>query len=504
METGGIVMTLQDGDNARLNSRTSSTPQYGSISENQTKDETTSVKMAIPSPKRSYIAVAVLCYVNLLNYMDRYTIAGILLNIQQYFRINDSTAGLLQTVFICSSMLLAPVFGYLGDRYNRKLIMVGGLSVWIVTTLGSSFITESYFWVLLLMRALVGTGDASYSTIAPTIIGDLFSGTQRTVMISFFYIFIPVGSGLGYIIGSSVATATGDWRWALRLNPILGLVGLILLILLIPNPPRGASDTQGGALMENTSYLEDIKSLIKNRSFVWSSLGVTAMAFVTGALAFWTPVFLSRAQVMQGIRPSCSKEPCDTTDSYIFGAVTVVTGIVGVAIGTLLARRLRDKVPNADPLICATGMLSSAPCLFLAIVLAYNSIPATYVFIAIGETLLSLNWAILADILLYVVIPTRRATAEALQIMVCHLLGDAGSPYLLGAISDALNRSYPDTYTWRFRSLQYSLLLCPFVGVLGGLFFLMTALYIAEDRKAAQLQAAGGAPPQAVPVTESA
>ncbi|KAG5844354.1 hypothetical protein ANANG_G00161620 [Anguilla anguilla] len=504
METGGIVMTLQDGDNARLNSRISSTPQYGSISENQTKDETTSVKMAIPSPKRSYIAVAVLCYVNLLNYMDRYTIAGILLNIQQYFRINDSTAGLLQTVFICSFMLLAPVFGYLGDRYNRKLIMVGGLSVWIVTTLGSSFITESYFWVLLLMRALVGTGEASYSTIAPTIIGDLFSGTQRTVMISFFYIFIPVGSGLGYIIGSSVATATGDWRWALRLNPILGLVGLILLILLIPNPPRGASDTQGGALMENTSYLEDIKSLMKNRSFVWSSLGVTAMAFVTGALAFWTPVFLSRAQVMQGIRPSCSKEPCDTTDSYIFGAVTVVTGIVGVAIGTLLARRLRDKVPNADPLICATGMLSSAPCLFLAIVLAYNSIPATYVFIAIGETLLSLNWAILADILLYVVIPTRRATAEALQIMVCHLLGDAGSPYLLGAISDALNRSYPDTYTWRFRSLQYSLLLCPFVGVLGGLFFLMTALYIAEDRKAAQLQAAGGAPPQAVPVTESA
>uniref|UniRef100_A0A0E9RV41 Major facilitator superfamily (MFS) profile domain-containing protein n=1 Tax=Anguilla anguilla TaxID=7936 RepID=A0A0E9RV41_ANGAN len=101
METGGIVMTLQDGDNARLNSRISSTPQYGSISENQTKDETTSVKMAIPSPERSYIAVAVLCYVNLLNYMDRYTIAGILLNIQQYFRINDSTAGLLQTVFIC-------------------------------------------------------------------------------------------------------------------------------------------------------------------------------------------------------------------------------------------------------------------------------------------------------------------------------------------------------------------------------------------------------------------
>lgn len=38
-------------------------------------------------------------------------------------------------------MLLAPIFGYLGDRYNRKLIMVGGMITWIVTTLGSSFIT---------------------------------------------------------------------------------------------------------------------------------------------------------------------------------------------------------------------------------------------------------------------------------------------------------------------------------------------------------------------------
>ncbi|XP_036381683.1 protein spinster homolog 3 [Megalops cyprinoides] len=499
METGGAAMSRQDDEKLRLSLRASSARRYGSIRESQIEEETTSPETAVISPARSYIVIAVLCYVNLLNYMDRYTIAGVLLNIQDYFRIKDSTSGLLQTVFNCSFMLLAPVFGYFGDRYNRKLIMVGGLCGWIVTTMGSSFVTQSYFWVLILMRALVGIGEASYTTIAPTIIGDLFSGNQRTIMISFFYIFIPVGSGLGYVIGSTVASATGDWRWALRLNPILGLVGLTLLIFLTPNPPRGASDTQGGTQMENTSYLEDVKYLLKNRSFVWSSLGVTAMAFVTGALAFWTPVFLSRAQVTQGIKLPCSKEPCDTSDSYIFGGVTVVTGILGVVIGTLIARRLRDRVANADPLICAAGMLCSAPCFFLAIVLAYKSIPATYVFIAIGETLLSLNWPIFADILLYVVIPTRRATAEALQIMVCHLLGDAGSPYLLGAISDALSKYNPDTYAWSFRSLEYSVLLCPFVGVLGGLFFLMTALYIEEDRKAAQLLATGNNGPAANP-----
>ncbi|XP_046876582.1 protein spinster homolog 3 [Hypomesus transpacificus] len=497
METTGPVMSRQDGKTTCLSLRSTSGPRYGSISD-PPLTEAPPAESRVISPKRSYIAVAVLCYVNLINYIDRYTIAGVLLNIQKFFEISDSTSGLLQTVFIFSFIFLAPIFGYLGDRYNRKFIMIGALTVWLMTALGSSFVSESKFWLLVFLRALVGTGEAGYSTIAPTIIGDLFSGTKRTLMISAFYIFIPVGSGLGYIIGSSVTSATGDWRWALRLVPILGSLGLVLLVVLCPNPPRGGADTHRESLAAHSPYMEDIKYLLKNKSYVWSSLGVTAMAFLTGALAFWTPTFLSRAQVSQGIRPPCTTEPCDPSDSYIFGAVTVVTGILGVTLGSTLSRKLRDKVPNIDPLICAVGMLSSAPCLFTAIILASTSIPATYVFIGIGGTLISLNWPILADILLYVVVPTKRATAEALQIVVLHLLGDAGSPYLIGVISDTLSTYEPASDAWSFRSLEYSLLLCPFMGVVGGLFFLMTALYITQDRKDAQLLTSGQPPPDAL------
>lgn len=63
---------------------------------------------------------------------------GVLLNVQSYFGINDSESGLLQTVFICSYMLLAPLFGYLGDRYSRKWIIIFGISFWsLMTFLGS-------------------------------------------------------------------------------------------------------------------------------------------------------------------------------------------------------------------------------------------------------------------------------------------------------------------------------------------------------------------------------
>ncbi|XP_037545088.1 protein spinster homolog 1, partial [Nematolebias whitei] len=74
------------------------------------------------SQVRAVLTVLILCYINLLNYMDRFTVAGVLPDIEQYFGIDDGRSGLLQTVFICSYMILAPVFGYLGDRYNRKYI----------------------------------------------------------------------------------------------------------------------------------------------------------------------------------------------------------------------------------------------------------------------------------------------------------------------------------------------------------------------------------------------
>uniref|UniRef100_A0AAQ5X5Q8 Major facilitator superfamily (MFS) profile domain-containing protein n=1 Tax=Amphiprion ocellaris TaxID=80972 RepID=A0AAQ5X5Q8_AMPOC len=453
MEPNGPVSSPQDGvAGPRWSVGSGSGLHYGSFVNSLSSLTPNAVENPAISPRRAHIAIAVLCYINLLNYMERYTIAGVLSNIQAFFDISDSTAGLLQTVFICSFLLLAPLFGYLGDRYNRKYIMIGGLSVWLLTSAGSSFVSSSQFWLLVVLRALVGIGEASYSTVAPTIIGDLFTGGKRSIMICIFYVFIPVGSGLGYIAGAGSAALTGDWHWALRITPIMGVVGLILMIFLCPNPPRGAAETRGEGVTGHSSYKEDVKYLLKNA--LW-----------------WTN------DVMASL--------------YIFGAVTVATGILGGSLGTFLSRQFRDKMPNADPLICAVGMLGSVPCLFITIFVASASIPATYVFIFFGELLLSLNWAVLADILLYVVIPTRRATAEALQISVGHLLGDAGSPYLLGVISDAIRTSKPDTYDWSFHSLKYSLLVCPFVGIVGGVFFLITAFYITEDRKAVQ-QLLGG------------
>ncbi|XP_036752019.2 protein spinster homolog 3 isoform X3 [Manis pentadactyla] len=405
---------------------------------------------------RAYVAAAVLCYINLLNYMNWFIIAGVLLDVQKFFQISDSNAGLLQTVFVGCLLLSAPVFGYLGDRHSRKATMSFGILLWSGAGLSSSFISSQYSWLFFLSRGVVGTGTASYSTIAPTVLGDLFVRDQRTRVLAIFYIFIPVGSGLGYVLGSAVTALTGNWHWALRIMPCLEAVALILLITLVPDPPRGAAEKLGNVAMggpRRSSWCEDVRYLGKNWSFVWSTLGVTAMAFVTGALGFWAPKFLFEARVVHGLQLPCFQEPCNSQDSLIFGALTVVTGIIGVILGAEASRRYKKVNPRAEPLICASSLLVAAPCLYLALTLAPTTFLASYVFLALGELLLSCNWAVVADILL---------------------------------ISSALRTGRPDSYLQCFLSLQQSFLCCAFVIALGGSFFLLTALYLERDQAQAQ------------------
>ncbi|XP_036003851.1 protein spinster homolog 1 [Fundulus heteroclitus] len=464
-----------------------SAPFFSSDSEAEAVEEEEAQREEEPasgvSRVRALLTVFILCYINLLNYMDRFTVAGVLPDIEHYFNINDEKSGLLQTVFICSYMVLAPVFGYLGDRYNRKYIMCGGITFWSLVTLSSSYTPKQHFWALLLTRGLVGVGEASYSTIAPTIIADLYVKERRTSMLSIFYFAIPVGSGLGYIVGSQVGVVASDWHWALRVTPALGLIAVLLLFFVVQEPKRGAVEAR--AELRRTSWLTDLRALSRNRSFVLSTLGFTAVAFVTGSLALWAPTFLFRAAVFNGKKAPCADEAhCASSESLIFGVITVVTGVLGVFSGVQASRLLRTRTAQADPLVCAAGLLLSAPFLYLAIVFAQGSTAATYAFIFLGETFLSMNWAIVADILLYVVVPTRRSTAEALQIVISHLLGDAGSPYLIGVLSDSLRRT--DSFLWQFRSLQLSLMLCSFVSVVGGAFFLATALFIEDDRGRAE------------------
>jgi len=433
------------------------------------------------SDARKYFSVLILFLVNLLNYMDRFTIAGVLLQIQEFFQINNSQAGLLQTAFVVSYMATAPLFGYLGDRFNRKLIVVGGILFWSGATISASFINSSqHFWLFMLFRALVGVGEASYSTIAPTIIGDLFPGEKRVTMLACFFFAIPVGSGLGYVVGSAAASAFGSWHWALRVTPGIGLLTVAMMIIVMPNVQRIASHETS----ERKSYKADLKAVLKNKTYLMVTFGFTCMAFMAGGLSFWGPKFIAYSQIVAGKLTPCSSGECDYTDlSFKFGLIICLSGFGGVIISSMLSKYFRKKYKNADPIICGVGLLVSASSIFVAYELTSVNMPITWLFMFISNLFMSFTWTPCTDMTLAVTMPARRATANAVQILILHLLGDAGSPYIIGLIADQIQVGKQDTYLNKFSALKYSFYISPFLCAIGGLFFLLASLFIVADVK---------------------
>lgn len=144
------------------------------------------------------------------------------------------------------------------------------------------------------------------------------------------------------------------------------------------------------------------------KSYIWSTLGMTASTFNLGAMAFWMPTFMTRTRVFLGLQPLCTEGSCPTSDrcgitfdapptylfsrydflntlrcffprSFALGAVTMVTGVLGGCGGTMFSRLFRVKVPHVDPLICAAGLLGAAPCFLVTIFVASASIATAYV-----------------------------------------------------------------------------------------------------------------------------
>uniref|UniRef100_A0A0N4Z3N5 MFS domain-containing protein n=1 Tax=Parastrongyloides trichosuri TaxID=131310 RepID=A0A0N4Z3N5_PARTI len=443
---------------------------------------------------RAYIVIIVLFIINMLNYMDRYTVAGVLTQIQAFYNLDDSEAGLLQTVFIVTYMIFAPPAGFLGDRYNRKYILTGGLIIWILAVFASSFIPENYYIAFLLLRGVVGIGEASYATIAPTLIADLFTEEMRSRSLMIFYFATPVGSGLGYIVGSAVASAAGEWQWGIRVTPFFGIVCILLLIFVIEEPERGFAEkdeNNAEAFSKNTaSYWEDLKYLAHSKTYIFVTLGSTAITFVTGTLSFWAPTAIEYYYAEKNNYTELSDIPSDTKDniSFIFGLITCIGGISGVTIGSLISMWWKNgkycfpKSLKADAFVCTIASALGVPFLFLIFELISAVMAVTWIMVFITVFLLCVNMAIIVDMTLCIIIPKKRSIANAFQIMISHLFGDASGPYIVGLASDLI-RGSDKTPSGHFKSLRFAFYIPNVVLLLSVFVFFFASVYVKKDKE---------------------
>jgi MFS family permease len=405
------------------------------------------------------IALSVLTFINLLNYLDRYVVSGIVPDLKAApLSLSDSQIGLLTTAFMLVYMVAAPIFGTLGDRGSRTRPIAIGVFLWSIATIVSGF--ASTYAHLLGARAIVGIGEAAYVSIAPALLADSFSRAQRGRVLSVFNMAIPVGAALGYIVGGLMSHHF-SWRAAFFVAGAPGLL-LAVLVLRVKDPPRGSQDeseegdgTQSAQANGTASSaptrgaITVYTDLLKRAPYLLVVLGYAAYTFALGGLAVWMPNFLERVHNVPAVQATTS-----------FGAIVVVTGFLGTFAGGWLGDYWQKSSRQAYLWMSGWITLIAAPLTFVALTAASSSV--YYPAIIVAELLLFMSTGPINSAIANLVSPTERASAFALSMFVIHLLGDVPSPTLIGWLSDV-------------SSLGKAVLIVPAAIVISGIVWLVSA-----------------------------
>lgn len=381
---------------------------------------------AAPGARRT---LALLTALNVLNYLDRYVAAAVLPLLLADLALSDAQGGMLHTAIIATYTLVCPLAGWAGASAPRFKLAALGALLWSAATFASGL--AGGYLALLLARALVGVGEATYAVIGPTLIADTTPPARRGRALAVFYSAIPVGSALGFQLGGWAGTAFG-WRQAFF---VAGLPGLLLGLTLLRarDPVRGGLDATT-APSTGLSVAATLRALARRRAFLHNTAAQTIYTFALGGLAYWMPTFYTRARGLSLTRAT-----------FLFGAILVLSGFLGTLLGGWLGDRLARRSRAAHFTFSGGSLLCALPGIWLAVT---ATTPAAYwTGLAIALFLLFLNMGPLNAAMINALPPDLRERAYGVNTFAIHALGDAISPALIGLASDRLGLAWPITVT---------------------------------------------------------
>jgi MFS family permease len=374
--------------------------------------------------------LALLTLLNFLNYVDRILVSAVAPAFRDKLNLSNFTVGLVNSAFMFGYFLTSPLFGLVGDRPNesgrpiRTWLISLGVAVWSVATALSGLARSGI--ALIGARIGVGVGEASYATLSPTIIDDLAPEGKSNRWLAIFYLAIPVGSALGFLLGGMLEEHFG-WRAAFF---ICGGPGILLSIitLWIAEPARKKKAEDAAKF----SASHAIGSLLRAPMFVVATAGYCAYTFALGGFAAWAPTFLHD---VHGAKLAEA--------DFKFGVVAVLAGLIGTFAGAWLADRGLDEHSSEEARVRRYLRFSGWATALAAPLAGYaifaRSANAFYASIFVVEMLLFASTSPIAVVTLGAVPKSLRATAMAASIFAIHAFGDLISPPLVGLLRDQSN-----------------------------------------------------------------
>ncbi|MBI1406975.1 MAG: MFS transporter [Caulobacter sp.] len=394
---------------------------------------------------RAWVVLAILCFVYVLNFLDRQLLSILAKPIQDDLGVTDGQLGLITglyfALFYC--LISLPV-GWLADRTNRVRVLSLACGLWSAATIACG-VSASYPQ-LVLARMSVGVGEAGGVPPSYAIISDYFGPGTRGTALGLFNLGPPIGQAMGVAFGASIAAAY-DWRSAFIALGAVGVVTAVVVFLAVREPPRGGLDGAAANAEPAEGFWKTCRMFFSRPVLLLLSLATGATQFVTYGLLNFVTLFLMREKGM--------------TLQQIALYYALLVGIAaggGIFTAGRLADWLAPRNKRAYAYLPAVALVLAVP-FFIGFVWA-PTWQLSMLFL-IGP--MFLNYFYLSPAVALVqeeVRPNQRVLSGALLLLVMNLIGLGLGPTWLGAISDAFRASYPE------HSLQMALYtLVPFYGL---------------------------------------
>ena len=382
---------------------------------------------------RAWSALVILCFVYVLNFLDRQLLSILAKPIQDELGITDGQlgkiSGLYFALFYC--VLAIPV-GWLADRSNRVRVLSFACALWSAATVACGF--SSNYAQLAIARMAVGVGEAGGVPPSYAIVSDYFPPGTRGTALSIYNLGPPIGLALGVAFGASIAAAY-DWRSAFICLGAVGVVAALIVAIFVREPVRGGLDVVAGsdvtAKPAKAPFWPTCRMFFKHPVLLAVSLATGATQFVTYALLNFATLFLMREKGMT------------------LGEIAIYYSLLlGIAIsaGMYVSGRLIDRFAPVSK--SAFGYLPAvALALAIPFFIGFVWAPTWPLALAFLTVPMFLNYFYLSPAVTLVqeeVQPQERVLCGALLLLVMNLIGLGFGPTFLGAVSDYLRPTHPE------------------------------------------------------------
>ena len=296
-----------------------------------------------------WIVVAALWAVCFLNYADRQAIFSLFPLLRGDLALNTVQLGIIGSCFSWTYALFGPIAGWLGDRWPRRRLILGGLFLWIVLTFATS--RARSYGQLVTLRSISGLSEAFYFPAAMSLIASVHGPATRSramsVHQSAVYVGIIGGGGMAGLVGQD-----RGWRASFLFFGFIGLLVAVLVIAILRD--RGRRPVSVVTPTSAVPFLPALTDLFANRRAMRLVLVFVGANFVAMAFMTWLPTFLH------------AKFSMSVALAGFSGTVYVqFASIAGVILGGYLADRLVVRYSGGRMITQALALMAGSPFLFL-------------------------------------------------------------------------------------------------------------------------------------------